>query len=703
MKCRECGLELLPGSDFCGTCGAPVLPQPASDLTPPPPVGAAQPTMAAPGQYPVSSGLELQQREATKRTRRLPIVAMAIRAMVVALFCVVVATVLYRAFVRVAIGQFVTNESGRVATVVVTHPPEASPTISPTDTPPPAPVTVRIAPDGSGDYASLEAAVEAVPPGSTILLDAGTYQLAGSLEIAKSLNLQGAGMEQTLVTGHQGSQVVLFSGPGSFAVRDIEFRYEGTDPARVVTVDDGEIDIARCTFSGGIWSDAEKMGGDGLLLRGTTSGSIRGSLFEGNGLSGMELQDQSQPLLEDNVFRDNGKSGLIYFGHSGGTARRNESIANGLHGIEVRDQAQPTLEDNTCNKNVQDGIAYFEQAAGEARQNTCSGNGLYGIGVNEEAQPILEENICQANASVGIRFAGNSGGTARNNDCSGNQLHGLAIRDGAQPLLEGNSCATNAQDGIAYFGQGGGVARQNRCAENGLHGISVNEEAHPILEDNICENNAEAGIRFADSSGGMARGNSCSGNGLHGFHLGEQANPTLEDNISNDNVEGGFVYFDESSGVARGNACIGNTWGIHVAVTANPELVNNDCRENSEADIDDRRISPEPGFGPITFARDRTEENTPIGPASKFPAGTTEIYAFFDFEGMGSDVVWSRSWYRDGEEGVAKTQNWTGDERGTWRLRYFDTDGNPLEPGSYELRLHIEGSLVQSGAFVIQP
>ncbi len=703
MKCRECGIELLPGSDFCGTCGAPVLPQPASDLTPPPPVGAAQPTMAAPGQYPVSSGLELQQREPTKRTRRLPIFAMVLRAMVVALFCVVVATVLYRAFVRVAIGQFVTNETGQVATVVVTHPSEASPTISPTATPPPAPVTVRLAPDGSGDYASLEAAVKAVPPGSTILLDAGTYQLAGSLEIAKSLSLQGAGMEQTLVTGDQGNQVVLFSGPGSFAAQDIEFRFEGTDPARVVTVDDGEIDIARCTFSGGIWSDAEKMGGDGLLLRGNTTGSIRGSLFEGNGLNGMELQDQSQPLLEDNVFRDNGKSGLIYFGQSGGTARRNESTANGLHGIEVRDQAQPILEDNNCNENVQDGIAYFEHAAGEARRNTCSENGLHGIGVNEEAQPTLEENVCQSNASVGIRYAGSSGGTARNNHCSENQLHGLVIRDKAQPLLEGNTCATNAQDGIAYFGQSGGVARQNRCAENGLHGISVTAEAHPTLEDNICENNAEAGIRFADSSGGTARGNSCTGNGLHGFHLGEQANPTLEDNISNNNVEGGFVYFDESSGVAQGNTCIGNRWGIHVVETANPELVNNDCRENSQADIDDRRIAPEPGFGPITFARDRTEEYAPIDPATIFPAGTTEIHALFDFEGMSAEVAWSRTWYRDGEERVAKTQNWTGNERGTWGLRYYSTDGSPLTSGNYELRLSIEGSVVQSGTFVIQP
>jgi parallel beta-helix repeat protein len=634
---------------------------------------------------------------------------MVLGAMLVVLLCGVVAVGLYLILGRSEPGQIALSASQMpppVITQVVTDAPGQVVTMvvaSPTEPPIPEPVSVRVAPDGSGDYANLEAAIEAVPPGSTIQLDPGTYQLAGSLEIEKSLILQGAGMDETLVTGSQGTQVVFFSGPGSFAAQDIAFRYEGSGPARVMTVDVGEIDIARCRFSGGIWSESEKMGGNGLLLRGNTTGSIHGSHFEANGLSGLELQDQVQVLLEDNVFKDNGKSGLIYFDDSGGTARRNESTGNGLHGIEVREQARPSLEGNTCTQNVQDGVAYFEQSGGVALQNTCSDNGLHGIGVNEEAQPTLEENVCENNASVGIRFSGSSSGTARNNHSTGNQLHGLAIRNEAQPILEGNTCVANAQDGIAYFEQSGGVARENRCAENGLHGISVNEDAHPTLEDNVCENNTEAGIRFADNSGGTVRGNTCTGNGLHGFHLGEQADPTLEDNISNNNVEGGLVYFDEASGVARENVCIGNKWGIHVVETANPELVNNDCRENSKADIDDQRISPEPGFGPITFAKDRTEENDPIDPTNVFPAGTTEIHALFDFEGMSADIEWSRTWYRDGEERVAKTQNWTGDERGTWGLRYYNTDGNPLKSGNYELQLTIGDNLVQSATFVIQP
>jgi parallel beta-helix repeat protein len=683
--------------------------QPISATAPAPFTRSAQPTMTAPGQYP-------PQEESTRRPTGVPTIAIAISMVLGVALCVAAAVGLYLFLGRSGpdqaslsagqapafITQVVTNTPAQVMTAVITSPPEPTTTRPPTVTPIPEPVTARIAPDGSGDYASLEVAAHSVPSSSTIVLDPGIHHLTGSLEITKSLSLQGAGLDQTTVAGSRGDQVVLFTGPGSFALQGITFRYEGTGPARVVTIDNGEIDIVRCRFSGGMRSEAESMGGDGILLWGSTSGSIRESHFEGNENSGLELQGQSQLLLEDNVVRDNGKSGLIYFDDSGGTARGNELAGNGLHGIEVRERAQPALEDNTCTKNAENGIAYFETASGSARRNTCSENGLHGIGVRENAVPILEDNVCTHNEETGIRFADSARGTARRNECAGNGYHGISVRDEAKPVLEGNNCIKNAESGIVYFEQASGTARQNTSAENGLHGISVNEQAHPTLEDNICENNAEAGIRFSDSSGGTARGNTCTGNQLHGFHLGEHANPTLEDNISNHNVQGGFVYFDEAGGVARGNECIGNQWGIHVAETASPELVDNDCRDNSQADVDDRRVPPEPSFGPVTFARDRTEENDPIDPTTTFPGGTKEVHALFDYDGMSSDVEWGRTWVRDGEEQVAKTQNWTGGESGTWGLRYFNTESSPLKPGGYELRLYIQGNLVQSGSFVIQ-
>jgi hypothetical protein len=110
---------------------------------------------------------------------------------------------------------------------------------------------------------------------------------------------------------------------------------------------------------------------------------------------------------------------------------------------------------------------------------------------------------------------------------------------------------------------------------------------------------------------------------------------------------------------------------------------------------------PGPAFGRITFARDKTDANEPIEPTSTFPAGTLRVYALFDYEGMSTDLEWGRTWYRDGEEYVVKTESWSGGEDGTWSLWLFRTSGDPLVAATYELRLYIQGKEVQSAAFVI--
>jgi hypothetical protein len=53
---------------------------------------------------------------------------------------------------------------------------------------------VRVPADGSGRYATLQEAVDAVPSGSTIVLEADTCHLAPLLDVHKALELLGMGM-----------------------------------------------------------------------------------------------------------------------------------------------------------------------------------------------------------------------------------------------------------------------------------------------------------------------------------------------------------------------------------------------------------------------------------------------------------------------------------------------------------------------------
>jgi parallel beta-helix repeat protein len=513
------------------------------------------------------------------------------------------------------------------------------------------PLTVSVAPDGSGDYTSLETALAEVPAGSTIILEAGTFLLTQPLSVTKAITLVGAGMDRTNMVSGAEDYVVRFGGDGPFRAQGITFRHQGDIRARAVGVKGGVIDFTQCRFTGAVWDENEDFGGNGLNLRRNTTGRVQECRVEGNDLHGIAVKEQAEVELVRNVCSDNGGVGIRFSGSSGGTARQNECTGNG-----------------EC------GISYFDQ----------------------------------------------SGGTARGNECTGNILHGISIEGQAQPVLEENICTGNEYSGIDYFENAGGTARGNECSDNGRHGFGVHDQAHTTLEGNVCRNNEEAGIRFADTSGGTARQNECTGNGLSGIIVAGQAQVTLEGNTCSGNRECGIAFFNSSDGLAQNNECWGNECGIYVADTASPELVDNDCFDNSEADVDDRHqdvqsavlpdptTMPEPSFSPITFSRE-IEEGTgkPIDPATVFPAGTTKVHGTCHREGITAETEWAWVWLLNGEEYTSSTSlwgdvsGWDGDPSGWVSFDIHASSGQALETGAWELRLYIEGQLVQSATFTI--
>jgi parallel beta-helix repeat protein len=236
-------------------------------------------------------------------------------------------------------------------------PPTSTPE-PPTDTPSPTPsepVTVRLAPDGSGDYPSLEAAVEAVPDGSTLNFDAGIYRLTEPLEINKSLHLLGAGRDKTEIVSEAEGYVVRFSSDGLFTAEDITFRHKSDTPADVVVMQGGEVTFAHCRFTGGTWGNVagETKSGDGLRLEGSTNGLVQDCVAEGNNFAGIIVKDQVEVTLEGNQCVNNNTG--IFFEGSDGVVRQNQCTGNQI-GIFVAGQAQPTLEENVFSGNQSGGI-----------------------------------------------------------------------------------------------------------------------------------------------------------------------------------------------------------------------------------------------------------------------------------------------------------------------------------------------------------
>jgi parallel beta-helix repeat protein len=203
--------------------------------------------------------------------------------------------------------------------------------------------------DGSGDYPTLEEALEEAPEEAFIFLGPGTYRLEQRLDVSEPLRLVGAGMDQTEIVSEAAGYVVRFSGDGPFAVEDITFRHEGGAVADVVIVRGGKVAFARCRFTGAVRAGQEVKAG--LRLRESTVGVVQDCVAEENDGFGIAVEDEARPTVERNLCWENEQSGLLYSDGAGGEARQNECSENGYHGISVNDQAEPTLEGNVCTDN----------------------------------------------------------------------------------------------------------------------------------------------------------------------------------------------------------------------------------------------------------------------------------------------------------------------------------------------------------------
>jgi S1-C subfamily serine protease len=98
----------------------------------------------------------------------------------------------------------------------------------------------------------------------------------------------------------------------------------------------------------------------------------------------------------------------------------------------------------------------------------------------------------------------------------------------------------------------------------------------------------------------------------------------------------------------------------------------------------------EPRFYNLVFAPDVNDNDQPTQIVSQLPSGTTDIYAFWNYEGMTDGMTWEARWYRDGEfiEGASQPpQPWQGGERGSWWVSIFNTSG--LNDGTYRVELYV--------------
>jgi parallel beta-helix repeat protein len=246
----------------------------------------------------------------------------------------------------------------------------------------PAPSGVRIivvSLDGTGDFTSIQEAVDSAKKGETVFLKPGAYPQDLTIHSKEGIKLVGAGVDQVTLLGHKDHVGVLHVGKWPYGATDIEITG--------LTVND------HGGHAVGIFN-GKRITLRHLRVKGMLFGQqvqdvrIEDCLIGGSETTGVQFAD-TQAVLIGNVIHDN-DHGVNVAGKSEVRLERNVITRNLYEAVVIGDGAKAVLISNTLVKNG-GGAAFLGSS-----HNNVSGNivGLNTVGflIAPSSQTMLSFN-----------------------------------------------------------------------------------------------------------------------------------------------------------------------------------------------------------------------------------------------------------------------------------------------------------------------
>jgi hypothetical protein len=227
------------------------------------------------------------------------------------------------------------------------------------------PRTIIVALDGSGDFTSIQDAVDAAAKGDTVFLKPGRYEQDITIHSKDHLRLVGAGRDKVTLLGRDDLVGVLHVGKWPYGASNIEITDMTVNEhgGHAVGLFNGRgVVLKRLTVNGMLFSQQVE------------DARIEDCTIGGSETTGVQFAD-SQAILIGNFIHDN-DHGVNVAGKSNVRLERNVIIRSLFEAVVVNDRAKAVLISNTLVKNG-GGAAFLGQS-----QSDVSGNvvGLNRVG-----------------------------------------------------------------------------------------------------------------------------------------------------------------------------------------------------------------------------------------------------------------------------------------------------------------------------------
>ena len=359
------------------------------------------------------------------------------------------------------------------------------------------PLTLVVDQMQSGDYSSINEAIEAANAGDRIVILPGVYE--EGIVIDKPLEIIGMGRLEKIVVRATGQNAISFKTTFGRVV-NLTLEQIGDGDWFGVDIPQGRLELEGC--------DISSQGSSCVAVHGGADPRIRRNQIHGGKATGIIIYDNAQGTLEDN-----------------------EIFGTALAGVAITNGGNPTLRKNRIHDCEREGIMIYDKAQGIIEDNSIYGNTFSGVEIKVDSTPLLRRNRIYNGKAGGVYIHQNAQGMLEDNDIFGNSLAGVAIKTGANPTLRRNFIHDGKRSGIFINEDGEGMIEDNDIFGNGYSGVEIKTGGNPTVRYNRIKDNRHLGIWIGERAGGTINNNDLRSNGQGAFYVSTDSEPKIKRNL----------------------------------------------------------------------------------------------------------------------------------------------------------------------------
>lgn len=388
---------------------------------------------------------------------------------------------------------------------------------------------------GDRAFESIQAAIKAAQPGETITVGPGTCQ--ENLTIDKSVTLQGAGRDKTILLGDGRVPVIKIevpTGKPQVAVTIESFTIRNGLHA-VQVLGNVKVTVRESDLLASIQQGVDAAFGADITL---TDNRISENDEEGFVLEG------GKAYLRGNTIASNNDKGVVIknlrthsrFIPANAALDENKIEMNEGFGVFVTQQAKAHIQGGQISRNKSTGLEADEQADLKVMRTKISENDRGGVRLRDVTAEFKESVLISDNSGMhgiwaeGVTHVGLTSVTISGNEWSlsvrgsasanltnstvSSSWYGLWLEDSASATLINSTVSRNDWDGISVFDSANITLTNSIIADNGENGLDMGGSGNAEVKESRFLNNKGCGIVAYAKAQVQGAPNEMRGNGV---------------------------------------------------------------------------------------------------------------------------------------------------------------------------------------------